>query len=373
MSPSENESHPLQLSPEAPAPGKSKRLRLLPVELNSQYAVVSPKGFGSEQPDDLNNKRPTQKELVNPNEWASKLDALVIFYDKVWDSSAKNVRDFDIGMNPTSAPPFTWSKKSGPDSGSLINTGATKYSNPKNGGLYRFDCTYPSGKIGAQALLPLAGAEMKTWILQEVRNLKAITEAHKKKVEEDNYSSIPGMTSANILGVFAANSGTDFDYNIDPVSDDRSAPSLPLKPKTRYEGGDEWTMYSYVTVGGTVLHGSKINNLLWGAFGYYWGWSGGQLQTGASVNQFARGLRLGKLQLDNRSSQEAVMLGAYMARIYSMEPNTSLLWQVTSQKSVWEALIDETSLIEEKLWPAKDGYSQSNSTFTRPVLTTKKN
>ena len=33
MSPSENESHPLQLSPEAPAPGKSKRLRLLPVDL----------------------------------------------------------------------------------------------------------------------------------------------------------------------------------------------------------------------------------------------------------------------------------------------------------------------------------------------------
>jgi hypothetical protein len=33
MSPSENESHPLQLSPEAPAPGKSKRLRLLPIDL----------------------------------------------------------------------------------------------------------------------------------------------------------------------------------------------------------------------------------------------------------------------------------------------------------------------------------------------------
>jgi hypothetical protein len=39
MSPSENESHPLQLSPEAPAPGKSKRLHLLPIEVAPDKVV----------------------------------------------------------------------------------------------------------------------------------------------------------------------------------------------------------------------------------------------------------------------------------------------------------------------------------------------
>lgn len=340
------------------------------IELSSTSAAIATKSFAAPQVVDLNQVRPSQSELTDPLKWARGLNALVVFYDRVLDRKANVAVDFEVSMIPTGWNSSVWSKIGGPDSGSFAASQG-KYLNPKVGGTYQFECAFNEGRVQAQFVLPLAGAEMKTWLLQEVRELKAITQAHRKAAEDENYSKVPGLTSWRLLKVFKDNSAQEFDYELDPVSSDRSSPSLCFKPQTRYEGGDEWTMYSYLTIGGTVVHGSKINNLLWGAFGYYWGWDSGELQNGASFNQFMRGIRLNRYQTDNRASQEAVLLGAYMAHIYSTEPNTSLLWQVTSPKSVWEALVDETYLIEEKLWPSHQNYSQTYSNFTRPILSTK--
>ena len=131
---------------------------LLPVELNSSSAFNSPKFFTKETLGDLNLCRPTERDLANLSLWVKKLDALVIFHDAVYDSSQRKVRDFDInlvcGLNSSQG--VVWNKVLGPDSGELksAQTSEVKYTNPKDGGLYRFDLDlFGKQKVATQALI----------------------------------------------------------------------------------------------------------------------------------------------------------------------------------------------------------------------------
>jgi hypothetical protein len=68
----------------------------------------------------------------------------------------------------------TWSKHSGPDSGTLNNAGSTTatFSNPNKGGVYQFDLDYVGRTTRTQLLLPLAGPEINMWVTNEVQYLQ---------------------------------------------------------------------------------------------------------------------------------------------------------------------------------------------------------
>jgi hypothetical protein len=342
---------------------------LLPVELSSTCAVNSPHSFGQEVPEDPNVHRPTEKDLTNVNAWAQKLDALVVFYDAVYDPGQDAVKDFDIELSCglKGAQGLTWSQVSGPNSGQLsnANTSDATFSNPKVGGLYRFDLNlFQKQKVGTQALLPLAGADMFWWLYHEAVSMATWAPAFKQQVENDNYSSIPGMTTLNVLNTWIKISASEFDYTLEPVNADKSAPCLAFEPPIGSGGGVVGALYGYVTVHGVVVHGSKINNMFWGLFGRFWGYSTSDLLAGADVNQLQR-----SLTFDNSSSQAAIQLGGHMYDLLENQGVSTLLQEINTN-DVWKPLVDPNALIEEKLWPSPDPYDEGNSTLIRPTLST---
>jgi hypothetical protein len=96
MSPSENESHPLQLSPEAPAPGKSKRLRLLPVELLSDL-----NNDGQITSTDSGLREAATKSGASENAKEKGTEYLFIndkMSNGVWDADDDGVLSFSYGV-----------------------------------------------------------------------------------------------------------------------------------------------------------------------------------------------------------------------------------------------------------------------------------
>lgn len=135
------------------------------VELNAQVAANSPHYFASETPEDPSVHRPTERDLRNVDQWIKKLDALVVFYDRVYQQSNAPVQDFDINLvsSAKASQGLLWTKTAGPDSGELLYYGSADavYSNLKLGGRYRFDLDLFGQKhVGSQALMPLAGADI---------------------------------------------------------------------------------------------------------------------------------------------------------------------------------------------------------------------
>lgn len=151
---------------------------------------------------------------------------------------------------------------------------------------------------------------------------------------------------------------------LEPVNSDKTAPSLSFTPPRGSGPNSVGALYSYVTINGAVLHGSKINVLLWAVFGRYWGYSTTELQAGAEVNEFFR-----KFKLDKDSSQAAITLGGHCVDVRENQGISTLL-QEMQDKSKWKPLVDPRELIEEKLWPSKDAADDSQSTLERPALPT---
>jgi len=350
-----------------PSATSTHAILLVPVELNSTVAVNTPQFFAKAIPEDPDTHRPTERDLKNLKSWVKKLEALVIFYDAVYDTSSHEVADFDINLacGLKSDQGLTWSKVSGPESGELTleQTANAKYSNPKIGGLYRFDLDlFGTQTVGTQALLPLAGADCMFWIYHEVVAMREWARSIRAQAEIDCYSAIPGLTSYNLFRVWVKISAAEFDYVIEPVNSDKTAPTLAFEPELG-SGGGIGALYSYTTVNGTVVHGSKINTLLWGVFGRYWGYSTSQLMLGAQANEIVR-----KWSLDRESSQSAVLFGGHFMDVYENQGVSTLLQQM--QEANWNLLVDPVDLIEEKLWPCLDNYDEDKSTFRQPNLST---
>lgn len=90
------------------------------------------------------------------------VSVLTVFYNNVINGSFQ-VQPFDVTM--TIGPGVsgaTWQKTSGPASGQLLGSGTTRtYRDPTAGGIYTFDVAYNGQTTRTYLGLPLAGAEVK--------------------------------------------------------------------------------------------------------------------------------------------------------------------------------------------------------------------
>jgi hypothetical protein len=164
----------------------------------------------------------------------------------------------------------------------------------------------------------------------------------------------------NMARTWITLSASFFDYVFDPVDANQNAPCRRYQP-TIGQGGH----YGYVTVDGVVVHGSKLNNMLWAIFARWWGWPEATILGGANLNQLARDRRL-----DGITSQNAIHLGFDIYDLLIADPSASIDLSAVMTESRLRTLVDATSLIEERLWPSPDPADISNSTFLRPILPT---
>jgi hypothetical protein len=188
--------------------------------------------------------------------------------------SGNNIDDFDVtltaGLQPPDVPPerlgsVNWSKAAGPDAGSFNASDEmqAKFRNPYEGGLYKleFGLGIPGApKSGANVLLPLAGADITDRLESEVAHAATWGAAHKARAMVANASPIIGVAQYRTFRTWMLLSGHAFDYVLVPVSADGTAPC------PRFNVPDLANRI-YVTVNGVVVHGSKVNNLLWGSSG----------------------------------------------------------------------------------------------------------
>jgi hypothetical protein len=334
--------------------GKQGRIivpKVTTIEASASVADNSPQLFDGHKTD-----------FGDPCAASSPGQALIIFYDEVVDANHQ-IQDFDVTLKANVLPASvtasqldeSWTKVKGPTSGNLNRTDSfeVKYRNPKVGGLYQFEFDLGldgSANSGANVLLPLAGADMTTWLDAETKAIGSWAIAHRALTEIANYSAIPRLTRYNVYRTWCSISSSYFDYTFDPVDSQKQTPCKRFKP-----GG----LYGYVTVNGVVVHGSKLNNMMWALFGRYWGYSEVSLRLGAHFNQLARNLRL-----DGIASQNAIGFGD---DIYN-NPSANITTILTPTNL--RSLQDPTSLIEEKLWPSPYPADTGNSFFARPTLPT---
>lgn len=283
----------------------------------------------------------------------SKARALVVYYKDVTDRNFQ-VKPFDVKLQivPGNGGTATWSKHSGPDSGALNNAGSTTatFSNPTKGGLYQFDLDYLGKTTRTQLLLPLAGADIAGWLDTEIKAIPAWARMHKAAVYTANKSIVPFVTRYDVYRVWTSISGSFFDYTLQAVD------SAGRGACAEYNGGGS---YAFVTVNGTVVHGSKINVMLWAIFGREWGYSTFELQLGANVNQIGQsGTR------DPVSSQNAIAIGGGLYDLLQADPNWDIESELTRQQALRMRQNDDR-LREENLWPGGNA-DLSQSQLVRP-------
>ncbi len=291
--------------------------------------------------------------------------ALPVYYNTVFDYTNHVVKDFDVYMRGgefwEGFHGISWSKLSGPNSGQLTtnSSGEGVFSNPKTGGVYRFSAEAGSSQTHLQINLPLAGAELLPWLEIEFRYITNWAVVHKANVMSNNYSSIPGLTTKRVFDVWVSISGTHFDYVYDPIDSPMEAPCRAYQPAIQPNGH-----YGYLTVNGVVIHGSKLNNMMWALFGKSWGYGSWIMRQGAHVNEF-----FGRRQLDSETSQFAIDFGANELFMFLNTNTIASVSEVLSTNFLY-SLQDSEDLIEEHLWPAHGLYDATNSWLERPWLPT---
>lgn len=292
--------------------------------------------------------------VSDPCEPDSDTIPLVIFYESV--SASGVVEDFEVQLSSNIPEGWgvqeTWTKATGPDSGTLLagNPTNVRFVNPEIGGLYQFDLQGGSSPIRTSLLLPLAGADITDWLQAEIAAIELWAQQVRREAEDIHYSKVPFRTRGKMLLVWTSISGSYFDYVLDPVDAQGLSPCRRFQSPIRPMGH-----YGYVTVNGVVVHGSKINIMLWSLFGREWGWSPLALMAGSDLNNIDA-----KLELDPESSRWAVALGAVLYE------KSQLDLRADGVADAFRLLQDGPDLIEEKLWPSPYPADPDASVLRRP-------
>ena len=198
---------------------------------------------------------------------------------------------------------------------------------------------------------------MISWLDAELKSIQIWASNHLEATEDANHTPIGLISEYYIYHTWNALS-LAFDYELDPVDATASAPCRQYATDTSTNA-----IYNYITVNGLVVHGSKINNILWALFGRYWGWSETSLRVGAQYNQITRNHRL-----DGETSQNAIGLAADLFMLLQSNATASVTTVLTAENL--STLIDAVDLNEEHLWPATAAADTAASTFDRPTLPT---
>jgi hypothetical protein len=316
--------------------------------------------------------------------------SLIIPRCNVTDPNDPNlIRDFVIGAHakfdpnidlenflPDIQEAVKWTKISVPNSGYLydVNKLDAEYKHPKVGGLYELEFQFPdyqASRTRALFHLPLAGADMTSWLENELKGVPAWATSVRNDVE-DYYSEFdltkidgPGLVALKRLAWWLKLSGKYFDHILDPISADEKSPCEVYKQPLYSPDGE--IRYTYVTVNGVVVHGVKINNMIWAAFARAFGWPKGSAYLGSELNQFGRGILRLRIEIDTPAASYAVSTGE--GKIYDWiksgaeEPLTEIL-DVNDLLRMQEP--DDTIL--HILWPSPDPLDPSKSSMIKPDL-----
>lgn len=298
----------------------------------------------------------------NPCDGTTLAPQLVVFYDSVTNGTG-GVLPFDVYMKilPTNILGTVWTSVQEPLSGSLSgsNSAVATFSDPTMGGVYQWDLKLGNSFITRVTLnLPFAGAEMLSWLDEETKDIQDWCSTHKEATISANYSPIPGLTRHRVYETWCSISGTFFDYIFDPVDSDALSPCRRFQPPIGSNG-----QYGYLTINGIVVHGSKINNMMWALFGRYWGYRKWELKLGAHANEIFE-----HHQLDRATSQNAIGLGVDIFNLIQNNPSASIDSVLTTTNLM--SLQDSELLNEERMWPAISEYDSGQSQLLRPWLPT---
>jgi hypothetical protein len=357
--------------------------------LSSPYAINSPVCWNA---GDVNVGDPCIKDTNDPNyeqsliishykfmEEGGLLDLDLCFADANFDPSI-DLLDFPVSIQEI----VKWTEISVP-----VNSGyffydkklQTNYTAPYLpspgidlfGGVYEFEFEFPGLEETRTKVfmhLPLAGADMTSWLENELKGIPAWATSVRNGVEEYYFHSgplglppAPGIYNAKLLAWWIELSKNRFDYIFDPCSADETSP-CPIYKLTAKGGGH----YTYVTVNGVVVHGVKINNMIWAAFTRAYGWPKGSAYLGSEWNQIWRGWKKWKIEFDTPAASYAVTTGE--GKIYDWikngaeEPLSDVLRRI-DLKLMQEP--DDTIL--KILWPSPDPLDPSKSKMNKPYIT----
>jgi hypothetical protein len=354
------------------------------IYLSSGNAITSPVYWDA---GDVNVGDPCIKDTNDPNYEQS----LIIPRCNVVDPNDPNViRDFVIGAHTIFDPNIDllnfpdniqqdvkWTKISGPDSGYMSDVTMldAEYKNPKIGGVYELEFEFPGyedSRTIALFHLPLAGADMTDWLEIELMRIPSWAISVKDNAQEYYYQQLsafgvipphPAVYSMKLLLYWIELSKNRFDYTFDPCSADGTSPCQKYKKKASSGG-----VYTYVTVNGVVVHGVKINNMMWAAFARAYGCIEGSAYLGSQANQLWRFLKKYKVGFDTPAASHAVSIGE--GKIYD--------WLMNGAEEPLSDILDVNDLllmqepddtILHMLWPSSDPLDPGKSTMQRPNIT----
>jgi|GEM_PF-3640147 len=293
-----------------------------------------------------------------PDEQKAIDSALTIYYNKVRDDQGV-VEDFDIQLlfGPISG--ATWTKfdgPTGPDTGTLqnANQGDAKYSNPKKGGLYRFDLHYMGKTARTQAWLPKAGPDISSYWQSEVdyfHNTWGPAYRSKQNDRLSSFASLPGLRTISKHQMALqdmAEVGSFLDWD--------NPGGKMIKTDTSPEGGPEGKtgQESRYTIKGRVIDFRKRNNMMFALIGSEMGISeielfyGAWFNTGNPDSHAAQDAYSAGVRLYEGNSLENVMK-AYGFRMQEPGSWTEREWpsdETTSQGLVRKAAAKLNALIQ---------------------------
>jgi hypothetical protein len=207
----------------------------------------------------------------------------------------------------------------------------------------------------------LAGADMTSWLENEVKSIPAWARSHEDAVEDYYLTWAPYVMLYKKYEYWCTLSGSYFDYRLDPVSADMTSPCEIYKQP--YYNPDGTIRYTYITVNGVVVHGVKINNMMWAVFARAWGWPPGAVSAGSDLNQICR-----SFTFDTPAAAYAVIFGAH-EMFYWAEDGEGPITEVLTSDDLREMQEPpETDPDLHILWPSPDPLDPSESCMERPDL-----
>jgi hypothetical protein len=245
--------------------GEELTATLLPCELSSPKAFNSPwwkAEFGSTDIFDPRNPAVADEQKAIDS-------ALTIYFNKVRKAD-NTVEDFDIKLKFGPVDGATWSKFDGPDSGTLQNGNQAEatYSNPKKGGLYRYDVHFAGKTTRAQAWLPKAGPDISSYWQQEINYFRnKWGPAYRSKLNDRTWFLLAKpVTRAAVKHALALADMAEIGSNLDwmnPGSGQMITTDTSPEGGPPNESGGEWRY----TIKGYVIDFRKRNNMMYALIG----------------------------------------------------------------------------------------------------------
>ena len=310
--------------------------------------------------------------------------ALQVFFKYVKDSATDTVIPFTVKFDAQIRPAdflnnciLTWTQRDGPVQMSLTNINsthaelenptATSNVSPSSKHVYKYRLEAKRGgfavKGEAWVMLPRAGGDITTWLINEVPVAVQRANDWQNEVVVDCMANA-AMSYADAIEFVRSTAwryiaSATFDYQ--GIAGDPTPRYSYVDANSPNPDQNDWNDPSYATLKGIVVSRAKINNLLYCVWGRTLGYSTVNLRLGATVNAWTR-LLIG----DNASSQAAIQLGGDLYDLFLARSNfSSALTKSRAKELQTEDL--PNGLNDVNLWPNE---MPANTGFSFPSMPT---